>query len=163
MAAAEDVEGVPGRAAGRGERAERVFVREYAAGRLIREDPISPEELEAVFGPFRRRADRAERRQRRRRRVWPKLNIPRVPLTAPYRATSSQICMLRQAVQMQSMFMYVFGSQIHVVVAITFEILNTWSACRPQKGTVDDIRWHGVCRLPTSWGRPYTRATAAMI
>ena len=60
---------MPGRAAGRGDRAERVFVREYEAGRLVREDPIAPEELEAVFGPFRRRADRAERRQRRRRRV----------------------------------------------------------------------------------------------
>ncbi len=44
-------------------------MREYEAGRLVREDPIAPEELEAVFGPFRRRADRAERRQRRRRRV----------------------------------------------------------------------------------------------
>ncbi|EIE18182.1 PIP5K-domain-containing protein [Coccomyxa subellipsoidea C-169] len=64
---------VPGRAAGRGDRAERVFVREYEAGRLVREDPIAPEELEAVFGPFRRRADRAERRQRRRRRVANKL------------------------------------------------------------------------------------------
>lgn len=69
MLATEDMEGMPGRAAGRGDRAERVFVREYEAGRLVREDPISPEELEAVFGPFRRRADRAERRQRRRRRV----------------------------------------------------------------------------------------------
>ncbi|KAK9917488.1 hypothetical protein WJX75_004962 [Coccomyxa subellipsoidea] len=73
MQPAEDMEGMPGRAAGRGDRAERVFVREYEAGRLVREDPISPEELEAVFGPFRRRADRAERRQRRRRRVANKL------------------------------------------------------------------------------------------
>ncbi|CAL8463328.1 g2862 [Coccomyxa elongata] len=72
-ASADDVEEAPGRAAGRGDRAERVFVREYEAGRLMREDPISAEELEAVFGPFRRRADRAERRQRRRRRVANKL------------------------------------------------------------------------------------------
>ena len=52
-----------------GERGERVFVREYEAGRLLREEPVLASELEAIFGPFRRRSDRQERRQRRRRRV----------------------------------------------------------------------------------------------
>ena len=47
-----------------------MFIREYEAGRMLREDHISAEEMEAVFGPFRRRAkDKAERRQRHRRRV----------------------------------------------------------------------------------------------
>ena len=55
------------RAGGKG---EQVFLREYEAGRLLREDFVLPEEMEAVFGPFHRRArDRAERRQRRQRRV----------------------------------------------------------------------------------------------
>ena len=47
-----------------------MFIREYEAGRLLREDLVSAEEMEAVFGPFRRRArDKAQRRQRHRRRV----------------------------------------------------------------------------------------------
>ncbi len=53
------------------ERAERVFVREYEGGRLLREEPVLASELEAVLGPFRRRSERQERRQRRRRRVRP--------------------------------------------------------------------------------------------
>ena len=49
-----------------------MFIREYEAGRLLREDLVSAEEMEAVFGPFRRRArDKAQRRQRHRRRVGP--------------------------------------------------------------------------------------------
>ena len=49
-----------------------MFIREYEAGRLLREDLVSAEEMEAVFGPFRRRArDKAQRRQRHRRRVSP--------------------------------------------------------------------------------------------
>ena len=44
------------------DRQEAVYVREYEAGRLIREHPISAEELQAVFGRTRRRPDRATRR-----------------------------------------------------------------------------------------------------
>lgn len=63
----DEAEDAPGKPGGRG---EKVFIREYEAGRLLREDFVSAEEMEAVFGPFRRRAkDKAERRQRHRRRV----------------------------------------------------------------------------------------------
>jgi hypothetical protein len=100
-----------------------VFVREYEAGRLMREDPISAEELEAVFGPFRRRSDRLERRQRRRRRVVPPTLLlgQGLPVGCPARSWRE-------------------NSQ---------ERLVSESAAL-------------VCRLPTSWGRPYTRAIAAM-
>ena len=54
-----------------------MFIREYEAGRLLREDLVSAEEMEAVFGPFRRRArDKAQRRQRHRRRVGPPACTP---------------------------------------------------------------------------------------
>lgn len=63
----DEAEDGHGKAGGKG---EKVFIREYEAGRLLREDFVSAEEMEAVFGPFRRRAkDKAERRQRHRRRV----------------------------------------------------------------------------------------------
>jgi len=63
----DEAEDGHGKAGGKG---EKVFLREYEAGRLLREDFVSAEEMEAVFGPFRRRAkDKAERRQRHRRRV----------------------------------------------------------------------------------------------
>ena len=63
----DEAEDAPGKPGGKG---EKVFIREYEAGRLLREDFVSAEEMEAVFGPFRRRAkDKAERRQRHRRRV----------------------------------------------------------------------------------------------
>ena len=66
----EDAEDGHGKTGSKGEKAERVFIREYEAGRLLREDLVSAEEMEAVFGPFRRRArDKAQRRQRHRRRV----------------------------------------------------------------------------------------------
>ena len=68
----EDAEDGHGKTGSKGEKAERVFIREYEAGRLLREDLVSAEEMEAVFGPFRRRArDKAQRRQRHRRRVGP--------------------------------------------------------------------------------------------
>ncbi len=63
----DEAEDAPGKVGGKG---EKVFIREYEAGRMLREDHISAEEMEAVFGPFRRRAkDKAERRLRHRRRV----------------------------------------------------------------------------------------------
>ncbi|KAK9815279.1 hypothetical protein WJX72_000998 [[Myrmecia] bisecta] len=51
---------------GRNERAETVYIREYEDGRLIREDPVSGEELDAVFGPFKRRLERRNRRRMRK-------------------------------------------------------------------------------------------------
>lgn len=49
----------------RGERGDRVWVREYEDGRLLREDELSAEELEAAFGPLSQRASRHTRRRRR--------------------------------------------------------------------------------------------------
>lgn len=82
-----------------GGKGEKVFLREYEAGRLLREDFVSAEEMEAVFGPFRRRAkDKAERRQRHRRRVG-KCALQRALLDRLYlglscRAKCKDLCML---------------------------------------------------------------------
>ena len=56
----------------RGERGDRVWVREYEDGRLLREDELGAEELEAAFGPLSQRASRHTRRRRRVREApWP--------------------------------------------------------------------------------------------
>ncbi len=60
---------------GRGERGDSVFIREYSNNKLLREDAISAEELDAVFGPFERRQERRQKRRirtKRVRRVFPR-------------------------------------------------------------------------------------------
>ena len=54
---------------GRGERGDSVFIREYSGNKLLREDAISAEELDAVFGPFERRQERRQKRRIRTKRV----------------------------------------------------------------------------------------------
>ena len=54
---------------GRGERGDSVFIREYSNNKLLREDAISAEELDAVFGPFQRRQERRQKRRIRTKRV----------------------------------------------------------------------------------------------
>ena len=54
---------------GRGERGDSVFIREYSNNKLLREDAISAEELDAVFGPFERRQERRQKRRIRTKRV----------------------------------------------------------------------------------------------
>lgn len=49
----------------RGDRPARVWVREYEDGRLLREDELGAEELEAAFGPLTHRSARHSRRRRR--------------------------------------------------------------------------------------------------
>ena len=46
-----------------------MFLREYNSNKLLREDPISAEELDAVFGPFERRRERRQKRRIRTKRV----------------------------------------------------------------------------------------------
>ncbi|DBA84719.1 hypothetical protein WJX77_004824 [Trebouxia sp. C0004] len=53
---------------GRGERGDSVFIREYSNNKLLREDTISAEELDAVFGPFERRQERRQKRRIRTKR-----------------------------------------------------------------------------------------------
>ncbi|KAA6423973.1 MAG: phosphatidylinositol-4-phosphate 5-kinase, partial [Trebouxia sp. A1-2] len=53
---------------GRGERGDSVFIREYSSNKLLREDAISAEELDAVFGPFERRQERRQKRRIRTKR-----------------------------------------------------------------------------------------------
>lgn len=54
---------------GRGDRGDSVFIREYSCNKLLREDAISAEELDAVFGPFERRRERRQKRRIRTKRV----------------------------------------------------------------------------------------------
>ncbi|KAL3135393.1 hypothetical protein ABBQ32_007577 [Trebouxia sp. C0010 RCD-2024] len=53
---------------GRGDRGDSVFIREYNSNSLLREDAISAEELDAVFGPFERRRERRQKRRIRTKR-----------------------------------------------------------------------------------------------
>ena len=46
-----------------------MFIREYNCNKLLREDAISAEELDAVFGPFERRKERRQKRRIRTKRV----------------------------------------------------------------------------------------------
>lgn len=46
-----------------------MFIREYNSNKLLREDAISAEELDAVFGPFERRRERRQKRRIRTKRV----------------------------------------------------------------------------------------------
>ena len=64
----------------RGERGDRVWVREYEDGRLLREDELGAEELEAAFGPLSQRASRHTRRRRRVREA----PCPCAPLKFPW-------------------------------------------------------------------------------
>ncbi|KAK9845785.1 hypothetical protein WJX81_002291 [Elliptochloris bilobata] len=57
--------GGPAERGDRGERGDRVWVREYEDGRLLREDELGAEELEAAFGPLSSRVSRHSRRRRR--------------------------------------------------------------------------------------------------
>ena len=54
---------------GRKDRGDSVFIREYNCNKLLREDAISAEELDAVFGPFERRKEHRQRRRIRTKRV----------------------------------------------------------------------------------------------
>ena len=54
---------------GRGDRGDSVFIREYNQNKLLREDAVSAEELDAVFGPFERRQERRQKRRIRTKRV----------------------------------------------------------------------------------------------
>ena len=46
-----------------------MFIREYNQNKLLREDAVSAEELDAVFGPFERRQERRQKRRIRTKRV----------------------------------------------------------------------------------------------
>lgn len=46
-----------------------MFIREYNCNKLLREDAISAEELDAVFAPFERRKERRQKRRIRTKRV----------------------------------------------------------------------------------------------
>ena len=62
-------EGSRASSTGRGDRGDSVFIREYSQNKLLREDVISAEELNAVFGPFERRQERRQKRRIRTKRV----------------------------------------------------------------------------------------------
>lgn len=53
---------------GRADRGDSVYIREYNCNKLLREDAISTEELDAVFAPFERRKERRQKRRIRTKR-----------------------------------------------------------------------------------------------
>ena len=85
-----------------------MFIREYNCNKLLREDAISAEELDAVFGPFERRKERRQKRRIRTKRVssnssgcsslyWMQLWLQPDPVDASCNVTGShrhQYCLI---------------------------------------------------------------------
>lgn len=58
-----------GIASGKHDKHQIVFLRQYEHGKLLREEVVSAEELDAVFGPLQKRQERRQRRRLKSKRV----------------------------------------------------------------------------------------------